>query len=373
MVAQSFSSAGNFALTVGLARSLDSTQFGGLAIILAGYAVVSGLLRGGLLEPQLAEADDSMRLWLIGLCRWFFLVVVLGGAVAALMERGGPSTLLVAFVGVALSFDVSKYESIRHARWERITIAEAVWAFPVAITAGLAILEVWCPSAELLVVMWGVGALAALLIVGPLPPGPWVCRRGRSGAGSLLRVVGSSLEFVSAAGVSHLAVLTVGFVAGQPQAGATRLAQTLLAPLTVVVAGLRPLLARSGSRSVEGSYAVAVLTIGLSLPVLYLFMPGEALGRLIGSGASAARELMLPSLVGVVALALANVPSIRLRSVGSIGRVLVVRGTAAITAIFVLAWVASGASVKWALWAYALILVVPLLILRRLAGAQDGE
>ena len=149
-----------------------------------------------------------------------------------------------------------------------------------------------------------------------------------------------ALDFLMQNGVSPLFVVLVAASAGTIEAGGMRAAQLMLAPLAVVVLGMRPFLLRHmGSFEIDGRLGRRVVSLAWVIfgwVVLVGFLPSEALTPLLGQSSGSVRPMLLPcaglffaSVVGVVnsaILRLRRTPlaGLRRRTVALAGSVLVI-------------------------------------------------
>ncbi|MCW2966856.1 MAG: polysaccharide biosynthesis protein, partial [Solirubrobacteraceae bacterium] len=256
---QALSSLGNLVLTVGVARAASREQLGGLAIALLLYALALGISRGLCTDPFTVlhggrEGAQEQTGRLLGAV----LVVgaVLGGLVAVTSVLPVlPTTTLIAMAVVLpllLLVDACRYVGFARGLPDAALLVDATW------TVG-AVVAVWALSvhgtdvAAPFVWWWGAAAVPAL-VAGVLR----LDLRLSRGAGEWFRrsrhlghpVTG---QFLAETGTIQVANLLIAAIAGLDAAASVRVAVTVFAPVSVLLAGLSNLLLpRLSTRPITG-------------------------------------------------------------------------------------------------------------------------
>lgn len=247
-LAQVFSAATNFLLSILVARVSTPADFGAFSIVLLTWAMALGLQRAWLGESLLL-ADDEARAAHVATA----LRVALGfGATASLIlvivasawSTGAP---------VALAFAVGAPVIAVHDMWRyagfclddpRHALRLDVWWLLslLGITFVLHLLAIHRPAT--LVIAWSVAAGISMAVARaarpPLPAGENPSMRARVSA--LHAAVGRTstrlaLEFIAGTGAGLALLAILSHTAGLAEVGAVRAAQLLFTPLTVLVTG----------------------------------------------------------------------------------------------------------------------------------------
>jgi O-antigen/teichoic acid export membrane protein len=317
-VAQGFSSAANFGLSVTAGRLLGPRGLGVVFIGFAAYQLVLGLQRAVLVQPLIAHAAPlgtraRVRLshsgLMIALASGLLASLVLGLAALALKGDSGRGFLLFApwIAGGLL-----------HEFWKAVLFQEglgAAAALTEATRLGVMLLglpvAVAHPSDYVVVAIWGIASLAgfavgalkfAVRLAAPLEAFAWL----RAEAWKLGRWLGAR-ELVYQAG-TYTTVLVLAAVIGSTNLGGLRSAEALFSPFSLIAAAfVLPALpalarARASSRDAARSLAVRIGLAGAGLGLLYFvvmaFAGGWLLVHLFGASFDPFRKLIWPIAVG---------------------------------------------------------------------------
>jgi O-antigen/teichoic acid export membrane protein len=297
VIDQAVSSAGNFGLTLIVARHLAAADFGAFAVTFALYTIGVGVVRAASSEPlalkrSLGEHEIGSAVAASG-----GLAVLLGCtfglAVAAgsfLLFHGGirpPLLALACSLPGLLLQDTLRLSLIisRHAHkaaandtvWTLLALCAAGWVSGVGVNRAWVFVAVWGGAASVAALM---GVVQTATVPRPTRAISWIRDQRRL----LPSLVG---EFLVLVGVGQTLPLVVAAVGGLNETAAFRGAQVLLGPPNVMLMGLMTYaLAEANRRSAE------------SYDAMILFVRRWALRVFIAFGLWAVLVLVLPATIG---------------------------------------------------------------------------
>jgi hypothetical protein len=307
---QALSSLTNLALSVFVARSVTTREFGGFSIVFATYLIALGTSRAVTTEPLAVRyAATEGEVWRSGAASATGTALIVGftmGIATALLGLviGGRWTgpylaLSITLPGLLLQ-DSYRFAFIAAARGRLAFLNDLVWA--VVLLMALLIVP---RSVTWFVLAWGgaatvaglVGSAQARLLPQPLRATAW-WREHRDLIPHFLAM------FITMMGAAQLTLYAAAIVAGLAAAGALRAAQVLLGPLNVLFLGVRligvpegvRLLRRSALRLRKGMtvLSVSLSTCALGWGVAVSLLPGKVGSELLGSSWGPARRLLIP-------------------------------------------------------------------------------
>lgn len=329
---QSFSSATNLALSVLAGRALGPSGLGRILIGFAVYLIVLGLHRALLVEPLVAATSarpqvdrrlSTSRALTVSASLGVCSMVIVAGAGLALGGTTGSGLLLVApWLVPCLLQDLCRWILFRDERPVAAAMNDATWLFVMA----MAIPFAWAIGTDWAVLAtWGVGALAGTflgLVQLSSPPSAlatawrwwldeaWPFGRWVAGATVIGNVVGNAMTFM------------VSALLGARALGGLRAAETMFAPLTLIIPALAlpglPALARAAERRAQRRLAWRYSGLALAGVTAYaavMLLGGARLLTLV-FGASFARysDLVWPIGAAQVFLAAGVGASLMLRA-----------------------------------------------------------
>ena len=335
LVDQVLSSGTNAVLSFLVARALTDSAFGGFAVAFTVFSLLVGASRAISTAPlgmRFADAEPGrFRRASSAVAGTALALGTAAGAVAlviGLVLGGGVGRALVA-LGVVLPGllvqDAWRYVFFAAGRPAAAALNDAVWA-AVQLVAVVGLLVVGVSTAGPLVLAWGVAAGAAAVlgaVQARARPAPrrsttWL-REHRDVTRYLVA------EFAVLQGAQQGALLLIAAVGSLEAIGALRAVQVLLGPTTILaVAGFsfavpefarraRDMSTRDWTVAAAGLSAV-VAGLGLVWGVAWVLAP-DALGRfLLGATWSGTDAVLLPTVLGQVAAALAIGPAAMLNA-----------------------------------------------------------
>jgi O-antigen/teichoic acid export membrane protein len=313
-VDQAFSSATNFGLTLLAGRVLGPGGLGVVAIAFAAYLLILAFQRALLTDPlvsssaALASDDRSLAIRrgltvdLFGAMGATLLLVVLG---ATIHGHAGRGLLIIApWLLPALVQDFWRTILFQEQRAKAAAVNDACWGVAMVLTAPLA----WLLDTDwAIAACWGSGALAGALLgfaqtrarpESPLNAFSWWRSRlwpfGRwLGVDGMVNAVASSAT-----------VFLLNGVLGAKGLGGLRAAQSLFAPLTLLLPAISlpglPSMTRRLAASPRGAIGLAVRLSGTvsALAALYgaamVVLGGNVIELVFGTSFSAYTNLALP-------------------------------------------------------------------------------
>ena len=373
-VDQAFSSATNFGLTLLAGRALGPSGLGVVVIGLSGYLVALGLQRALLTTPLVASSaalnsDDrslairrGLSMELLGALGATLILFLLGLLVPGYAGRG--FLIIAPWLLPALVQDFWRTVLFQERRARAAAVNDASWAAVMVLTAPLA----WMIGTGWAIVgCWGLGALAGALLgfaqtrARPAPPlhafSWWRARLWPFGR--WLGVEGLVYAVSSAA-----TVLLLNGLLGAKALGGLRAAQTLFAPLTLILPAISlpglPAITRALAVSPRAAFGLAIRLSGLVAALAAVYVAAMVIlgGRLIpyvfGSSFDAFTNLAVPigawQLVGALGVGFGLFLTAQER-----GRdLLVIVVTGAVTTITFVSLLAWTSGVTGAAWGFAI-------------------
>lgn len=327
---QVLSSGTNAALSFLVARSVDATEFGGLAVALSVFAILVGLTRALATSPlgvRFSDAPTAAFRTAASSASGAALAISLvagAGCLAASTVVGPPtaSTLLtlgVVFPGLLVQ-DACRQVFFAAARPAAAAANDAVWAVAqiglIAVLLHSGVSTVWP-----LVAAWGgsavlaalVGLLQARMVPRPQLAARWVSRH-RDLTGYLVG------QFLALQGSQQGALLVIAGLASLDAIGALRGVQVLLGPTTILavaaVSFAVPEFSRRRSRlDVRGwltsalCVSAVVGVLGLAWGVLFIVLPGSVGASLLGQTWPGVQSILVPTILGQLAATIGLGPS----------------------------------------------------------------
>jgi O-antigen/teichoic acid export membrane protein len=370
---QGFSSATNFGLTVAAGRGLGPDGLGRVFLGFATYLIVVGLQRALLVEPLVASssaADPAER------------ATTTSAALRVSLAIGGGSTILVAATGVALggssgrgllliapwlipalAHDLWRWTLFRDRRPRSAALMDGTWAVvtALALPIGLSIGSDWAVLGS-----WGLGAVAGS-IVGTASVRParlrlvhaWTWWRrevwpfGRWMAASQL----------VATGLSNGTAFVVAAILGSAALGGLRAAESVFAPLTLVMPALAlpglPAIARAEPEGRRAQNRVAFRLSAVALAVAIAYIIAMLLGGLrllpflFGEAFRQYTDLLWPFAIGQACGAIGVGLSLLLKARRRGSALLIARTAGSGAELVVVAPLSAAAGVLGAAWAGA--------------------
>jgi O-antigen/teichoic acid export membrane protein len=334
---QGLSSLTNFACSIFAARSATLEEFGGFALTISVYFLVSGLgqaVAGQPLVVRYSGADRSGRRTAGARATGTALLLGVGaGIVAALVGMsvgrgvGPPLVALGVLLPGLLLQDAWRFHFVSDGRPDRAVVNDGAWAvmqavgFALLIHAGLdnptTLLEVWGASA-------GLAAILGWAQSGIIP--------SLSTTFSWLRdhrdlITPYSGELVVTRGSYPLALVLISAIVGLAAVGAVRAVQLLFAPVNLayqgalfaaVPEGVR-LLAVAPQRFMRYVSATAAITVaGVAIWTLAVATLPDNVGHgFLGATWTAARPLLWTTAAYNVAISVGMGPQVGLRALGA--------------------------------------------------------
>ncbi|MFI7586448.1 hypothetical protein ACIB24_05180 [Spongisporangium articulatum] len=320
---QALSSLTNAVLSVVVALLVSSSDFGAFSLALLTFSFVVGLTRAVVAEPfmvRFSAVDPRTRSGGAGRATGAALSVgLVAGAICLAVAALLDGSARTAYLALALSLpglcvqDVWRHTFFAAGRPAAAALNDAVWTVLQFAALGWLIV-VGTESVFAITLAWGASATAAAVLgvtqsgVRPRLGATWHWLRETRDLNVHL-----GLGFVLNQGAIQVATYAVAAIVGLAGSGALRGAQVLLGPLNLVFAGfgafVLPLLARrvaAGQPLLKIAVPCSVvLGLGTSLWVGILVLLPDSLGeKVLGDSWAGASEVMLPSGLVLVALAL---------------------------------------------------------------------
>ena len=293
-VAQAFSSATNFALTIVAGRLLGPSGLGVVVIGFGAYQFVAGLQRAIVIQPLIAEsaplpkterqrlAESGLSVVAIFTAVATIAVVVIGVALGGQFGRG--LLIFAPWLVVAVLQEFWKAILFQENRGAAATLSDCVRFSIVALTIPLAL--AWRHD-YVVVGFWGIGAAAGLMTsLVALPGRPRRLRAAaadwRDRAWVLGRWLGAREVIYQSLTYSTLLVLAI--VLGAAELGGLRAAEALFSPLSLIAAALVLPALPALSRASASSHARALrLALGVGFVAVGLALSYMAVMALLGS------------------------------------------------------------------------------------------
>ena len=335
---QGLSSLTNFACSIFAARSATLDEFGGFALAISVYFLVSGLgqaVAGQPLVVRYSGVDRSGRRTAGRRATGTALLVGLGaGIVAALVGMlsvgrgvGPPLVALGVLLPGLLLQDAWRFHFVSDGRPDRAVVNDGAWAvmqafgFALLIHAGLdnptTLLEVWGASAGLAAI---VGCAQSGIIPSPRAAFSWL-RDHRD------LITPYSGELVVTRGSYPLALVFISAIVSLSAVGAVRAVQLLFAPVNLayqgalfaaVPEGVR-LLAVAPQRFMRYVSATTTITVaGVGIWTLAVAALPDNVGHgFLGATWTAARPLLWTTAAYNIAISVGMGPQVGLRALGA--------------------------------------------------------
>lgn len=347
-----------FVMTVAVARSTSSSEFGAYSTALVLLVLAAGATRTRVVEPFTVRHGGTHRARsvLAGDCGVGVLLVaslqsllLLVGAVvvgAGLGEGGSVFFPSIVAAGGALTW-ISLQEAVRYVLFaqERFRVAAAMEAsfaglFCVALglLATTGAIGSWQPMCA-----WGVSCLLVAAVFWRPAMGPGGSLNGGRGWLQETKVEGRRFigEYVSGQGAGQAVLLLLSAISGPSAAGALRGALTLTGPLGALLPGVHAAFTPKAVQRSDAFDAAGVLrvcrrstAVGVSLVIgwclLIVILPAWVIDEALGESSSSAMEvfpavtlqftfaaLAIGGVIGLRVLSLSEA-SFRIRVVGSV-------------------------------------------------------
>jgi hypothetical protein len=246
---QALSSLTNFALGLVVARSVSADAFGAFSVALATYLLALGASRGLGSEPfvvrySAAREDERLRgsSWATGVALLVGILLGTASCLAGLLTSGPTGSALVA-LGITLPGlllqDAWRYCYVAAGRSRDAFLNDLAWVLLMVPLFAME-LSFGSGSGSRLLFLWGLSGTAAGVIAVArerLLPRPgrtlsWLCEQRDLAP----RYLG---EFAAASGSLQLTMYVVAIVAGLAAAGSLRAGFILLGPVGVIFQGIR--------------------------------------------------------------------------------------------------------------------------------------
>ena len=344
MLDQGVYSATNFILTIFVARSSSSVEFGTFSVLVASFLLGSGINRGLSAEPLAIAASDAPREKWRSMSRSAIAVAFLFGVCFAAILASSFALVdsarffpLCSIFAVALPVlfvqDLLRYAAFAAGTPTAALLNDAAVAVIEVLALG-SLVATGAESAELLVAAWAVaGICGALVGLAALGLNPWPTRQSAPYPRRLAWRLGldNLITQISQHGVTYL----VAIIAGLSAAGGFRVAQTVFTPPATLMLGIQaavtPELVRIRNNSLESfTRAVRRITFGMlavsaSYYVIAVALP-DSVGRgLFGESWSSGAGLLALIGVGSIAGSVINVAVAGLRALADGRRTLFAR------------------------------------------------
>ena len=393
-VSQGCSSATNFLLTLLAGRIGGPSGLGTVFLGFSAYLIILGLQRRLLSEPLVsltaaAPGSDQARVGALGISAIIgsSVIAALGVAIAGVVIPGfvGDGLLLMApWLAPALVQDVWRHLLFRDRRASAAAANDAVWLVVMIAAVPFA---VSVRTDEAVMAAWGVGAVAAALIgfaqMRLRPAGPtaawrwwwtdaWPFGRWNASAGIVSNVGSNATAFV------------VSGIIGSAALGGIRAAQSIFAPLTLVIPAIAlpglPSMGRALARSRHEAKHLALVFTAAALGATSLYLIAIALGgwrllpALFGAEFLAYRVLIWPIAVAQLGTALGLGAQLLVKAQRRGRALLVARAWAAgigLVLVIILAWRRGVEGAAWGSAAGAI--VASALLIRAAWEGSDGS
>lgn len=319
LIDQLLSSVTNVIMSILVARNVSADGFGFFSVAFLLFSLTIGVVRC-LVEMPLSIRNASD----VGEQRQRTAADALGASVALALPvslvllfvwalRGGDLGLTLAALALTMpalvTQDTARFAFFAWGRPELATLSDFIWAV-VQFLLSWALIVTGHATAASLVFVWGLGALAALIVASfqlsawPRLAAvvPWVAKH-KDITGYMLG------QFAVTQGAAQGGVLLFGGVMGVANIGAVRAAQTLTGPLAIVSNAATtygiPQVARHGKmprRAMALATAVssAMFLVGLVYTAVLLLLPDSVGNAMFGDSWAGASSVLLAVAAGVV-------------------------------------------------------------------------
>jgi O-antigen/teichoic acid export membrane protein len=330
---QALSSLTNFGLSIVVATSVSAAAFGAFSIALLTFSFLIGINRATVSDPLMirySAAPPDVLAAAVRRAAGTALAVGVGtGALCALVGLFFSADARTALLALGLALpgllvqDTWRYGFFAAGRPAAATVNDAVWAVVQFSLVGV-LLATGSGSVLLFTLAWGGAALAAGLVgcrqLGAVPD-PLAARAYfRENRHLSVRM---GIDFVLNMGAVNIATYVVGAIVGLAGVGGLRAAQTLLGPLQLLFSGLSSFVLPVFSKRVAAGGRLRRLAVTTALVaggvaalwvLVLLFLPRSLGVALLGESWDGAREVMLPSGIVSISVAVAMGASIGLKA-----------------------------------------------------------
>jgi O-antigen/teichoic acid export membrane protein len=371
MVDQGLSSATNFVVAVLAARKLSPDDFGEFSLLVALYVIGLAAARSTS-APLLVRMSGTSRQAKSAAMRQALGTAVVIGLVLSCVSvlagaaRGtsmGPFALAAVMPGL-LCQDAGRYCLIADRRPWSAAANDLVWLvaeLPVLFVLGAR------GTATSFVLGWGfVGSVCALAITFQLRAAPAVSqwRRWLTIHGDLIPQY--LVRTLSVMGWIQFGVVALSIGRGTAEAGAYRGVTLLFGPVMVAMVGLTMVATAEGADRGASPQRLMALARGISIFAFamagamagaLMLIPESVGNELLGETWTAARELVPPFGVAVVAAGLSSGPEAALQALGEATSVMKLGLVSAVVSVGAIAVVASPWGALGVTWAQAFVLL----------------
>jgi O-antigen/teichoic acid export membrane protein len=310
---QILSSLTNFALGIGVARSVSVEEFGAFSLVFGIFILLLGVARATSTEPLLVRGHESNEEWVqrVPNATGASLLIGVAAGIACIISgvviRGALSGALVA-LGVSLPGlllqDAWRYAFFSRRDGARAFANDLVWTLCLALSfSAVVFLDV--RSGMAFILAWGISGTAGAiygLIQTRLQPRPqralvwWKDQRELTS-----NYLG---EFTAMTGAGRITDFGIGAIAGLSAVGAIRGTRVLMGPLNVLLMSARLVtvpeavrLSKSSPRRMKLACALVSLLLGtgaLAWGLVLVMLPAELGRELLGPTWLNAREVVVP-------------------------------------------------------------------------------
>ncbi|MGI8664201.1 MAG: hypothetical protein ACR2LQ_13490 [Acidimicrobiales bacterium] len=301
------------------ARTLSAADFGAFGLAIAVYILVAGVCRSAFGEPLLTRHQQyssprrsGAAVTGGGLLVGFICAPLLLACSLAL--RGTPGSALAALsvvLPLVLMQDALRYHAIAQAHQARAVTIDALWIAFLAVFLAIYIGSSATITAPVLVLVWGAAGFGSYILptltterFAPSPSGALAWCRDHSDLSGRY-----AAEFLTAGGVSYVALFALGATSGVVPVGSIRAVQSLLGPIAVLYAGSYLVLVPEGGRWLDRPrhfrfmmiYGSAGIALAAALWTTALLLVPDHLGEAaLGSSWAGARRVLLPYGISIV-------------------------------------------------------------------------
>jgi hypothetical protein len=321
---QGFSSLGNIALTVLIARSSSATVLGEFALVLPLYFVVQRFTRAYLLIPRQVAVNSPKH---EGGAAPYAAGVAIGAAAAmsaamvGLFVSGGIGAWLWTFAAVVpglILYDTVRNELLAWGRMRSVAILDLAWLVLQGVASAAVVSA--DPSPTWYLLAWGgatyvVVAGASFLRFGPSVAALHIGLGLAALRGAKARIGDATSDLFSSVLVIQAVPYLLAIAIGLESAAALRAGQTLFGPVNVVTLGLLPMLQIRAAENARNGRVVLRLvhhqtlilgSVATVYAALLLGIP-DSIGRQLLGDTWRYAAVMFP---GLAALSLARLPNL---------------------------------------------------------------
>ncbi len=319
VIDQILSSVTNVIMSILVARNVSAEGFGFFSVAFLLFSLTIGVTRC-LVEMPLsirnaADAGEQRRRTAadaLGTSVSLALpvsLVLLGVSTVVGRDLGLTLAALAIAMPALVTQDTARYAFFAWGRPDLATLSDFMWAV-VQFLLSWVLIVTGHASAASLVLAWGLGALAALIVacfqLAAWPRlaavVPWV-RKHKDITGYILG------QFAVTQGAAQGGVLLFGGIMGVANIGAVRAAQTLTGPLTIVSNAATtygiPQVARHGrmprrAMSLAGIASLAMFAVGVVYTTVLLLLPDNVGTAMFGDSWAGASSVLLAVAAGAV-------------------------------------------------------------------------